>query len=819
MTKVQNLEKEYELRLALQKQIKELKSEHKTLTADHERRLSESNSHLDGLQAVIDTALDAVVAINDRGKITDWNQQAETIFGWSREETLGRYMHELIVPEKYRNAHREGFAKYFRTGEGPVLNKRIEIEGVRRNGEIFPIELAITPIIVAGETSFSAFIRDITSRKAVQEATEKARQEAEAASRAKSEFLANMSHEIRTPLNAVIGLSGLMLDENLTDEQRDYLNTIRTSGDNLLSIINDILDFSKIEAGHMTLEEHNFDLRRTVEESLDMVSASAAEKKIDLAYKMGHNTPAFVKGDVTRLRQVLINLLSNAVKFTDEGEIVVSVLAEKSEKTEKAEKAEEMADDGLRLDFSVRDTGIGIPEDRRNRLFKAFSQVDASTTRKYGGTGLGLAITQRLTEMMGGEVTVDSEVDVGSTFSFSVLVKEADMTDDQLTRYAYLDEQQPQLEGLRVLIVDDNATNRHLLEKQLGVWGMRVVSAESGYEALGMLSVEKPFDVAVLDIFMPRMDGVQLSNEIRKHYPKLPQIVLSSSGKSDLGSVDLDVFAYLNKPLKPSQLYNTLCDLFVKNAVKRKKADAPIDIDRELGEKHPLRILVAEDNAINQRVALRLLGRMGYLADVAGNGKEALDALKMQSYDLVLMDIQMPEMDGVEAAQHIIETMSPRPKIVAVTANALKGDREKYLEAGLDEYVSKPIRIEELQTVLQNTLPIDVHTKLDQPPIDKLFLNDQYGEMADEMLEELLPMFQEDSAELLTRLTNGLETTDSDEIRKAAHALKGASYGVGAVILAGLCQTAENYGKNGEMAKVGEKIKAISAEIARISDL
>jgi PAS domain S-box-containing protein len=558
---------------------------------------------------------------------------------------------------------------------------------------------------VTGELQQISSVVDITELKRQAGELKEAKEAAEAANLAKGQFLAMMSHEIRTPMNGVIGMTSLLLDSKLTTQQRDYVETIRHSGDALLTVINDILDFSKIESGRLELERVPFSVRECVENALDLLAPRVAEKGLDLLFEIADGVPGTVSGDPTRLRQILVNLLSNAVKFTERGEVVLSVSAHRE--IDEADRSDTTSDapERVLLVFTVRDTGIGIPAEGMAKLFQSFSQVDTSTTRRFGGTGLGLVISKRLAEMMGGKMWVESEVGKGSAFHFNLRVEALGSRPRPWPAAT-----KGQLAGRRLLIVDDNATNRRILHDIATNWGMTTRAATSGPEALGWLRAGEIFDIAVLDMHMPEMDGAMLAAEIRtlRDAQKMPLVLLSSLGARDEVKDTTLFAAFLTKPAKPAQLFETMTNLLRGGPVLDRATSTHPFISKIPGPAtRPQRVLLAEDNVVNQKVALLMIGKLGFRADIAADGLEVLEAVRRQRYDIILMDVQMPEMDGLEASRRIHAlwpARADRPWIIAVTANAMQGDREMCFAAGMDDYISKPIKTEELAAALERAV-------------------------------------------------------------------------------------------------------------------
>jgi len=651
---------------------------------------------------IVENASDAFLEIDPQGRLTGWNTHAEKAFGWSRQEAIGMPLSGMFLFDHGNAAAGDKLREWFGSQDKATGRERIEVTARHRDGHTFPAEMNLATIDIGDRTSFAAFVHDVTARKQAEQERENAKQAAEAGSRAKSEFLANMSHEIRTPMNGVIGMSELLLDTSLDGTQRDYAETIRDSSTALLTIINDILDFSKVEAGKVELESVDVDLRGVFEDVARLLSIQAHSKGVELTAQIDAQLPTMVKGDPGRFRQVLLNLGGNAVKFTATGEVSLEI------------KVEQQTARGVKVRCDVRDTGIGISPARLASLYAPFTQADTSTTRRFGGTGLGLSIVKRLVDLMGGETGVESVEGRGSTFWFTAWMAPSTSA-KQLAPPFFAP-----IRGKRVLAVDDNATNRKVLLGQLLQCGTQPKVASSAEEALTLLRQAhregKPFDAALLDHRMPDLDGEALGRIIVADETLKPTrlILLTSSGQRDDGTryADIGFAGYLLKPVTQRELNECLTLALAAPAEAWHMKSQPIITQQALGSvrvKHRAQILLAEDNLVNQKVAVRLLEKLGYRVDVAQDGRAAVNAWSAGSYDLLLMDCQMPELDGYEATREIrrLEHSKPqarRTPIIALTADALKGTEAACEAAGMDGYLSKPIDRVLLESMLAGYL-------------------------------------------------------------------------------------------------------------------
>ncbi len=645
---------------------------------------------------ILETSFDAFVGMDSGGRITDWNMQAENIFGWPRAEVIGQVLAEKIIPEQHRRTYLAEIRKLRVLCQNTAAHDRFEIGAVRRDGGSFPAEVTISAMRSDKSHEFAAFVRDLSERKRFEQDLREAKEAAEVANQAKSTFLATMSHEIRTPMNGIMGMTELVLETELNSEQREHLGLVKFSAEALLEIINDILDFSKIEAGKLELETIPFELRESLGETMKTLGIRAHQKGLELVFDVRPEVPEALLGDPGRIRQILINLVGNAIKFTERGEIVVSVEEESEESN------------ATRLHFAVRDTGVGVPAEKQARIFEAFSQADGTMARKYGGTGLGLTICTRLAELMHGRVWMESEPGQGSTFHFVIRVG---LGDAGATRS--IPAERSELRGVNVLIVDDNFTNRRVLEGMLRLWEMHAEAVESGPAALLALreaqSGGRAFRLILLDGQMPDMDGFALAEIIHKDesLAGIKLMMLTSAGRAGDGARcrQAGISAYMSKPISQRELLEAVCALLQRTP--EKKAEALVTRHTLREQRNRRRVLVVEDNLVNQTLALRVLEKRGYEVTVAGDGQAALNELHKGSFDVVLMDVEMPVMDGLEATAAIREREKAdgaHTPIIAITAHSLKGDAERFIAGGMDAYVSKPIRTSELFATMDRVL-------------------------------------------------------------------------------------------------------------------
>jgi len=738
----------------------------------------------------------------------------------------GRTLSETIATEEMTAARPSSGTHLKCLAPVPDESGAIEFQAQHKDGHKVAVELSVSSFQSGGKVRELGVLRDITQRKKAEEELMQAMLEADSANKAKSEFLANMSHEIRTPMNGIIGMTELALETELSDEQREYLQMVRTSAESLLGLLNDILDFSKVEAGMLDIEDINFRLRDTLGNTLNTLAHRAHQKGLELAYDIPPDISDYLIGDPGRLRQIITNLVGNAIKFTSSGEVVVFVAVK-----------EETADHAL-LQFSVRDTGIGIPEEKARSIFEPFTQADGSITRKFGGTGLGLAISTKLCRLMGGDIWVESTVGEGSTFHFTLRIG----VQDEPSRLA-ITASPEELYNLPVLVVDDNATNRRILERMLENWEMSPTVVDSGPKALAALEralhANRPFPLALIDGNMPEMDGFTLAQKVKgnQKLATTELVMLTSAGRR--GDAQrcrkIGIAGYLMKPVKQSDLYDAIVTVMAHPSAAAVQRPALIT-KHALGEKEQqLNILLAEDNPVNQRVATRVLEKRGHKVTIAVNGREAVEKWKQSRYDVVLMDIQMPEMDGFEATAAIRKLEEERgfhQPIIAMTAHALKGDREKCLEAGMDEYVPKPIKAK----VLFNTLRIvvsPVKNSLHEPTVgEHRFEEDEDSsgpaidrqavmdnlEGDEELLFELGTMFIEDCPGQIRKVRAAIEEGQAEKLCRAAHALKGALGNFGKSEAFAAAANMEKLGAESDLASAATKLEGFESRMSGFTE-
>jgi len=775
--------------------VERLRSEEalKSYAGQMQQKNEELLAARDHFRFLIDAMPNGIIAVDKEGRINLMNTEAEKLFGYGREEVLGQEV-EVLIPARYHSAHRGTRAGFWLQPQARAMGAGGNLFGLRKGGSEFPVEIGLKPVHAAGDVAILASIVDITERKRYEEKILEA-------TRLKSQFLANMSHEIRTPMNVLIGMTGLLLDTELSAEQRDLTETTNRAATSLLSVINDILDFSKIEAGKMDISTVDFSVDRLIEDTVEQLAEQAARKGLELTCFISPDVPATLHGDSARLGQVITNLLGNAVKFTSQGEVNVVVRPQKS------------ADDAkIVLRVEVRDTGIGIPPKVQANLFHAFTQADGSTSRKYGGSGLGLAICKKLVELMGGEIGLESDAGKGTTFWVALPLELPRETAPPLLEAAV------NLQGLKVLAVDDLETNRLIIQKQLASFGMQCTVASNALEAIMMMReavrVGEPVDLVILDHGMPGMTGIDVARIVHAD-PSIaatPMIMLTSYGSTAQGfrqqANEVGIGICLTKPLRKSQLRQS-----VARAVGRSVPVLP-PVVAQAGERVPLpvggcgRLLLVEDNSDNQKLALRLIGKWGYECDVASNGLEALTALAAFDYPLVLMDCQMPEMDGLQAtaAIRLREGTSRHTTIIAMTANAIEGDRQVCLDAGMDDYVSKPIDPARLILVIERWLRAgSPSNRKEENAKETIRFNAIPG------LEDLIPEYLSNRKRDILTMRAALAKDDLEIVRLVGHSMKGSGSGYGFPAITG-------FGREIERAAGIKDRPEIVQQIAKLAD-
>lgn len=823
---------------ATEQKLKEAEAAERTRELQIATEQSKANERR--IEAIVNTAVDPIITISGLGLIKSFNPAAERLFGYSVEEIIDQNI-KILMPSPYRDEHDSYLKRYLETGKQNVIGSGREAVGQRKDGTTFPLHLSVSQVVMDEvgkdkEILFTGIIRDLTEQKQkdleaeqrtrdLQIATQKSKaneRRAALASKTKSEFLANMSHELRTPLNGVIGMTELLAGTNLSQRQQEFVDACRNSGESLLKLINDILDFSKIEAGKLELDLHDFDLENLVVDTVRTMVWRSTEKKLELPCYVAPESRVVLKGDSYRLRQILVNLVGNAIKFTEMGEVVVRAEAVSQE------------NDQIQIRFSVSDTGIGISEDKLNQLFQSFAQGDSSTTRVYGGTGLGLTISQSLVELMGGEIGIESQQGVGSTFWFILpftVVSESPLTSPD----------EAALAGKRILIAEDNQTKRTILQKYMTEWNLDSVATESVDEALEVIAEanaeNNPFDLIITDFDMPNRNGLDLAEALKDSTEKVVLLLSSSNMEfTDRELLEYGIDMIHRKPVQRQKLHEMICSLFSEDAKKPFETNVENDHDDKNEKRLPTtRILLAEDNNINLMYVTELMKQLGCMCDTATNGLEAVEAIQQHQYNLILMDCQMPEMDGFEATARIRQLeaegkLKGHTPIVALTANAIKGDRERCLKIGMDEYLSKPVQKKQIIDVLERIMtPKEpemieankektemktTNTQSAPTPIHPVLLLERcFGslDLAGSLLDELEASGRERVAEIRQQAQTG----NARGMALAAHSLKGATGILCASELTKMSKTIEAAGMSEDMSRVEDLINEITNEMER----
>jgi two-component system, sensor histidine kinase and response regulator len=783
-------------------------------SAIFDRRFSAQAKELESAEQryrqLFERSLAGVVRTNADGRIADCNDACARIFGYTtREELIGTRIDERHSASDERLSF---LAKL--QSEGQLANCELQMQ--RKDGSTVCVLCNATQLTERNgkPAGTEGTLVDITDRKQAEEALRHAKDAAEAASQAKGEFLANMSHEIRTPMNGIIGMTELALETKLTEEQREYLSMVKLSADSLLAVINDILDFSKIEAGKMDLESMPFDLRENLEETMRSFGLRASEKGLELVCDVQTDIPQMVVGDPTRLRQVLVNLLGNAIKFTERGEVILQAEAQQGKEAD------------LELHFMVRDTGVGVPKEKHELIFGAFSQADNSATRKYGGTGLGLTISSRLVAMMGGRIWLESEPGRGSTFHFTARFGIAPPVQKRTQEVPG----HVQLTGVAVLVVDDNSTNRRILEHTLLQWGMRPTLVSSGWAALAELRRAKEAGrttpLVLLDAQMPQLDGFQTAAKIKQDPELVAATIMMLTSGGQRGDADrcreVGISAYLSKPVRQAELREAMLRVLGR-AAQQEETSALVTRHTLKEARRHLRVLLADDNAINRELAVRILTKRGHEVSIVPNGKLAVEALEAKNFDVVLMDLQMPEMDGFEATaaiRRMEQTTGTQVPIVAMTAHAMKSDRERCLNTGMSGYISKPIQAQELIELTESFTgdggPIDiVVSDSASMVVDWETALDRVGGN-EELLSDLAKLFLEESSRMLSAVQQAVERKNASELQRAAHSMKGSVATFSAQHAFDAALKLERLARAEELTGVDEAFAVLAAEAGRL---